>query len=381
MSETVATPSPISRDDLAEFLTLQNWQIKGSGNVGDLWEAKSGQRVGVPYGINSDSVEWASVIERVAKYSEKSSQQISDGIRGLWMDTFEFRAASDIYIKDTIPASAGADLFQNVWRILRSSATTSQGRKAQISGAWSRPGEASIENARFAHTRPGSYILPLLVPLPRPVKKSTNQDSLDLGIQQSFHESNARRATRTMVESMAAVDAGLIQPEAEPNNSIVSDLVSIGVSRELITAIYDVVKHQSVANLDMNVAWATSAPGPSSAPKKIVIPSDAAPRLAKVAKLFVHQRKSKSELLTGPIFRLSDRADEPFGVATLEVPRSGRLSKIDIYVPRAKLKDAHDWFKEHETVVAEGVVESTPAGLIMRSPTRIQDLGSTMLFK
>lgn len=251
-----------ARGDLLSYLGSTGWEAVTRGTIGDLWQSPSGRQVGIPYRVRPDTLDWRSVLERVADDTRQSTQELSDTILGLWVDSFSFRASSDIYIQDTIPAKAGADLFKNVWKLLRSAATTSRTPKAHISGNWSKVGDEAINDARFAHTKRGSYILPLLVPLPRALGEDPNALQLSTRGNAVYHESDARRATRTMVEAIAAVHAALIQPEKDPAPSVVAELVHVGVSRELITAINDIIKHTSVANLDLKVDWAGRLPGP-----------------------------------------------------------------------------------------------------------------------
>lgn len=366
--------------DLQTYLKSSGWAPISEGSIGRLWQSQSGLKVGIPYGINSQAPEWSSVIERLAYDTSTSIQAVADAISGLWIDTFAFRASSDIYIQDTIPASAGADLFHSVWRLLRTAATTSRGPKARIAGNFSSVGDGAIANARFAHTRQGSYILPLIVPLPRPLNEDDDLFRLDPSEMVSYHESASRRATRTMVEALNAVHVGLVEPASEPKPSVVSDLVYAGVSREFINAVHDIVKHESVANLDVTVDWANKVPGPSGSPHNIVIPSASAPFLKRVAPLFKRAPEPKTETLTGPIYKMADREDDAFGVATMEVPRKGRVSQVDVFLDRSQLDMAHDWFKTHKTVLVEGRVDSTPSGLVLRKPVRFDLLGATMIF-
>ena len=368
------------RRDLLSYLGTNGWASISSGSLGELWESPAGNQVGIPYEIRAGTLDWRSVLERVAADARLNSQTLSDKILGLWVDTFAFRASSDIYIQDTIPAKAGADLFQNVWKLLRAAATTSRTPKARISGNWSKLGDDAIEDARFGHTQRGSYILPLLVSLPRPASDDPIAFQLTPHGNGVYHESDTRRATRTMVEALSAVNTALIKPEREPVPSVVADLVHVGVSREFITAVGDIIKHKSVADLDVRVDWADRFPGPSHTPTSIVIPSEAAYRLERVTPLFKKMSKPATETLTGPIYKMADREGDRFGVATMEVTRNGRTNQVDLYLGRDRLEHAHDWFKEHETILVQGTVEVYSRGLAIRQPSRFEPIGPTMFF-
>lgn len=379
--EALDTSIVAARDDLLSYLVAKDWTPINSGSIGELWESPSRRQVGIPYKIPPGSLDWRSVLERIASDAQLTIQELSDTLVNMWVDTFAFRASSDIYIQDTIPARAGADLFKNVWRLLRASATASRTPKAQISGNWSRVGDEAINDARFAQTRTGSYILPLLVPLPRLITEGHEAIQLTPSGNAIYHESDARRATRTMVEALDAVNNALIQPEKEPVQSVIGELVHVGVSREFIAAVSGIIKHESVANLDLKIDWAGRLPGPSETPASIVIPSEAAYRLERALPLFKNSRRTATEILTGPIYKMADRESDQFGVATMEVPRSGRTSQIDVFLHRQLLVKAHDWFKEHKTVLVEGRVETTPQGLVIKNPSRFDLIGASMLFE
>lgn len=369
-------PTDGLRDDLTDYIRGIGWSITSSGRGGEMWSSPHGRQVGIPYQLTVETPETVGVLTRIAADLGQSARDTALVLRGQWIDTFAFRASSDVYIRDTIPAKAGADLFQSVWRLLRAAATTSLTPTPQISGKWSAQGDEAIDNARFGQTERGSYILPLLVPLQRELGDTT--DTLNIG--GHYHEPPARRATRTLIDALDAVNRVIIQPESQPSSSAVADLVQFGVSRELITAVSSIVKHESVANLDIAVNWADRIEAPSKAPLHLTIPSDARTRLEMVAPRFKKTRMPKVETLKGPICLMEDRPGDTIGHASVETIRNGRQSRVDVILNREQLAQAHDWFKSHDTIIVQGQVESTPKGLLIRTPQRFNSLNESMIF-
>lgn len=363
------------RGDLTDYLKDVGWSITSSGRSGEMWSSPRGRQVGIPHRLTIETPETVGVLTRVAADIGKSARDAALLVRGQWIDTLSFRASSDLYIRDTIPAKAGVDLFTSAWKLLRVAATTSLTPTPQINGNWSLQGDDAIDNARFAQTERGSYILPLLVPLQRELGDTTGTFSA----KGHYHEPPARRATRTLIDALDAVNRVIIQPEVLPSASKVEDLVQFGVSRELITAVGSIIKHSSVAALDITVNWADRVEAPSKAPLHLTIPSDARTRLEAVAPQFKKTRSQKVETLSGPICIMEDRPGEIRGHAAIETSRNGRQSRVDVVLNREQLEQAHDWFKSHDTIIVQGQVDSTPKGLIIRSPQRFISRNESMI--
>ena len=97
----------------------------------------------------------------------------------------------------------GVALVESAQLIVRTCSTSSRTDRLSIDGHYLRSGDDLAAKARMAHTRPGSYILPILMPLAPP---QVNADRLEL---EDPHESDERRMTRTMAQTFAAISARL----------------------------------------------------------------------------------------------------------------------------------------------------------------------------
>lgn len=388
MSTPVTTGVLEGEENLNDFLNHYGWSRTSEGVSGVLWaNATNGGEVAVPRGLRPDTGLWDGTIEMIAHSQQSERTDIDRAVRRFWMDVTDFRASSSMVSGNNIAAEAGSSLFSGAWKILRSSATTARGAKVAIGGKYSPAGDRAIDRAMFAQTEPGSYVLPLLMPLSRSLfqdereaKELGNQVSTDDFLQRTVRESEQRRATRTMAQALSAVSKVLIEPAVEPTTRAINEAVMAGASKELVKALYDIVSEESVSSLDMTFSWAPKAGPVSDTPASVDVPKDSAEVLLLAAKRMSVAREPITAVLSGPIFALYHPKGASFGEATVEAAHRGRVRRIVVTLRGTKiLDDAHRWFRAHETLVVSGPVRSTPGGLRVDSPEDIRPLGETML--
>lgn len=290
-----------SGESIQWFLKHHGWVPLAHGVAGALWKHKGGPVVAVPEGIQPNSPYWSDVIERVAAPMDLAAAAVSAAIRNVYMDIAEFRAADDKYIEASIPVEAGFSLVSTARSLLRASATTSRGAKAYIAGNYSKPGERIVENARFGHTKQGSYILPMYVPLSVELNSLAEPHLFRLPA-----ESDERRVTRTMAQALTAIENNIVEPEREPSDALLGDLVTAGVSREMIRSLHEVLSEDAVTTFTTRFQWASGVDTNVSLPKEVAFPAEAAELLGRTAKRMRPLKKPTHETITGPIVQLRD---------------------------------------------------------------------------
>ena len=370
------------RTDLLGVLKDAGWSLASRGPIGELWTSPGETRVGIPYGITQKDWGWAGILERVASDMGLAIEEVESRRRGLWTDVFDFRAGTALASEHTIYAASGADLFHNVWQLLRSSATAAQTPQPHITN-WSRVGDRAVEHAQFGQTMAGSYILPLIVPLQQTTTAlDTDGDPQLLGTEMAVREPEERRVTRTMIGALGQLQSVAIDRARVPDTEAVNELVHRGVTRNLLVSVKSIIEHDDVTSLNVTPKWATRLPvSPSLSAVRIAIPSEATDLLNRMIPRFKRTVRQETEVLSGPIYRMQHRTGEPFGIATVDTRRKGRAASIEVHLRAGdNLEQAHDWFKQHEIVEARGKVESTNRGLIMRRPESFRALGEAQLF-
>lgn len=379
--------------DLARYLKRHGWRHGTPGAYGSLWAIDDSDPVGITHSLTSASPDWNIVVQKLAQAMRRDADEVRRDLDHLYVDEIEFAATG--VGTDSISVEEGARLFEMARISVRATATTSRGEKPYIRGNYSRGGDAIVERVRFGHTRPGSYVVPVLFSLDPPLTEAA-RDSESQGAQPELDreiataaaenaESDQRRASRTLVQAFAALDVFVVQPAKDPSPSVVAPLARAGVSREMVNGIVDFLKSTEDASaMRARPNWA-GAPKPPVAPAQVTIEAEAVDVLRKTAEHLRIVPPHKHETVTGPIVGVhvtDGRRDRSLGVSsTIEIQaiRRGRLSTIHVRTSAHQWADVNEWMRKGETVSAYGVVKSVPGRLEMDAAEDLQPLGQQFL--
>jgi hypothetical protein len=374
-------------EDVRSYLGKSGWTSDQRGTSGELWrhqtETGEGVVLAVPSTIAVGSTEWHAIVDRIARFENRSSLQIAFALEHLYVDVARFRAANEFVIDQSIPLIAGVGLVSTAYKILRASATTARQARAQIGGNFSTLGDEIAKRARLGHTEEGSYILPVLMPL--------SVDEVDHAggfwedqpgvIGRVALETSERRVTRTMAEALATLLRVVIDPAKEPNSGIVAPLVAAGVSRELVVAVEQVLEDPAVADFETGFSWAPGITAPAGVPERVSIPSEARYLLTKAATLLKTTTRDPAERATGPIVQIRHLPNDLFGEVGLQTMRHGRNAEIRVRVAQERIEQLLEWMKTSRTVVVEGLLIRDPGKpLKIDNPTQIYPLDESLLF-
>lgn len=133
----------------------------------------------------------------------------------------------------------------------------------------------------------------MLVPISRTVDSQESLIPRNPKVRGAF-EPEERRATRTMAQALSAIQNRIVEPAHAPSSAVITDLVIAGVSREMITALHQLLTEDSVSTFDASFRWATGLDEPQRLPERVEIPSDAAEVLKLTSDLM---RPSRKEVL------------------------------------------------------------------------------------
>ena len=113
--------------------------------------------------------------------------------------------------------------------------------------------------------------------------------------------------------------------------------------------------------------------------RSVEIDSETAPVLELALQMLDSNREPRTENVSGPIIALRDEGME-YATATVSTAGRGQLCEVHVTVRGDDVARAHDWFKDHETVISIGDVAFTPGkGLLMTDPAAFQLLADTIL--
>lgn len=172
MPDTVVLPDLA---DLVSYLRVHGWSSNPPGPGGTLW-VRDHARIGVPH--DPDDVLMTSVLGRLARAERRDVKATADAVRHVRFDVTHLRAVNDFRIVDKIPLETAAKLIRSARTMLRATATTARWERSQIAGNYSRIGDDVIRDAFMGHTERGSFVIPVLVPVPEPERPNPEQPTL-----------------------------------------------------------------------------------------------------------------------------------------------------------------------------------------------------------
>lgn len=364
-------------DRVVRYLAASGWRAPDEqGSVGELWRHPSSEVVvPVPYQLEAGSLDWQVLMERLAWIEGVAVADVAARFTDVAMDVVNLRAANDTLVRDTIALEAGVTLIQSYWTMLRSSATTAMAPRPFIR-RYRKSGDELIAAARMAHTRKGSFIIPILLPLsePEPDAETAKAEPLPgMGVT-AAREPLERRIMRTFADSLAALDSVAIQPSKEPRAAAVDELVRAGVSHQFVNALHRVLTEETVSEFSANFEWAPVGDPPKTV-RAVSIPSAASERLRGVASRLRETSPPRTEeQFVGPIRRVERDPGTDTGFVTVQTVRNGHPASIAVPVSGAILSQAWDWARDHITLVVNSKVRRTGEGLIAQSTDAVTPL-------
>ena len=379
----VMSSNTVSMDDLRHYLKVADWKERVPGDAGALWDNVNGEgqdfTIAVPTVIPPDSVEWRSVIERLAAFELLSVAQVVYRLQNQFVDVTRFRAANDYVIHESIPLTAGVGLIGAAYKMLRASATTARRPRGHIAGDFSKIGDQIVAHARLGQTEKGSYVLPVLMPLTKaelPVLEGFSQ----LGVFRVAPEPNERRVTRTLAQALTAIQTYIVQPAQEPKSAEMPYLVAAGASRELVMAVHEILNDPAVATFEASFGWASGITKPAAVPSEVRVPSDARELLTIAARLLSSSKREPNQSVSGPIVEVRHLPDDPVGEVALQTVRKGRQVEIRVRLNRDQLDPALEWMRTSRTIVVNGPIQRVPGRpLRIDIPTNIYPLDDDYL--
>ncbi|MFC5662949.1 hypothetical protein ACFP3U_08115 [Kitasatospora misakiensis] len=341
---------------LRAYMKHTGWSSQPPGTGGAIW-IKGEAKIGVPAVSKNDPVIARGILERLAQHERISVAALAPKIRYHRMDVTLLRAANDHRITDTIPFEAAATVIGSARKLLRAAGTTAWHERGDIAGNYARRGDEVLKRARMDHTQEGSFIIPVLVPLPDPPAVSEGQMPLpDMELYTAAPEPFERRVTRTFAQSIMAVKEIIVDPEGTPSVGDLHTVVERGVSREFCSALAQILAEPAIGEFETTFDWAESLPGPATMPDSISIDGDAHRKIEEAAAMLKRTRIDARSSFSGNIIELRRLTKDPFGYVTISTVRRGRLSEIRVRLPFAHYQEAVSWHQTQRAVIVEGEV-------------------------
>lgn len=385
---TVASDSLVS---VQAYLRRRGWIEESPGPGGSWWHRPSERspedthigiagRIGVPGRITPGTVEWRSVIGSLADYEHRSFEEIAENVRDQFVDVTELGVASDFMIARSIPLATGIDLLASAKAMLRAVATAAVRPRADIAGRFSTVADRIADRSRLGHTREGSYVIPLLMPL-TPQDAPAPAPLSGMETERVEYEPEERSVTRTLAQALNAMQQRIVEPAREPDARDIVPLVGAGVTRELVVAVHSILSQPEVSDFRASFRWAGAIAAPGGVPSRVELPAAAERLLASTERLLKSSRRDEGEIITGLVVMIRHLPEAPTGDIAIQTMRSGKRSEVLVRVSVEDIDKAHAWMAESRAVTAQGLlVRDRGRPLRMPEPSGVHPVDETVLF-
>ncbi|MEX8057407.1 hypothetical protein [Microbacterium sp. 16-032] len=362
-----------ARRDVASFLSRKGWKADPAGPIGELWRLPSesgAHALAVPFELEQGSAEFNGIAARLGHIDNVPARDVADAIEREFQDIQNYRIGDPFVMDDSVLLDSASTVLASARRMVRAAATTARKSRPHIGTNYSAPGDELAALVRLSHTRRGSFVLPVVMPVEPPELT----DAEILGDRTEI-ESGERRVTRTLASAIAAINTIAVQPDREPTTDDVVHLVQAGASSELVASVRAIAIQSGIQTFDIKFQWAPGLRAPGGIPERVVIPDEAAPVLARVEKKMKVSRREVNESVSGQIVEIRHLPDEPLGEIAIRTIRNNRSAEIRITTTEAIIRSAYDWAKQSRAIIARGKVVTTPGRpLSIPQPEQVQAL-------
>ena len=363
------------RANVASYLVRHGWQAEQDGPAGELWELRDPRALAVanrqepltlavPWNIEADSFEYESVATRIARQERVPVKELTAALEREFLDGQDYRIADRYLVEETAMLDGAATVLDSARRLIRAAATTARKPRARIGTGFSNPGDELARRARLSHTRQGSFILPVVMPVP-PTEEEPGMSAIKI-------EPGERGVTRTLATALAALDTVAVRPDRTPRPDDLRDLVQSGVSKELVAAVRSIAVSAGVQAFDATFTWSPGLGRPTNVPSRIVIQDEAAPVLGQVVRQLDQLRAEPDASVTGQIVRIHYVQGDPYGEVAIRTERRNRVVDVSVTVDEKTIHKAYEWARDHRAVIARGKIERQPGRpLFIQKPESI----------
>ncbi|KAB8171110.1 hypothetical protein FH609_000490 [Streptomyces sp. 3MP-14] len=363
------------------YLRANGWESQPPGIAGTIWNRHDAM-IGIPSDIADAPGISKGIVERIARFERKSISDVALSIRYHLMDVTYLRAANDRAITDTIPFESASTLIASARRLLRAVGTTAWRERGDIGGNYARQGDSVLRKSRMDHTQEGSFIIPILIPLP-PVEETgtiTQPQIEGLELLRAAPEPFERRVTRTLAQSLMAVREIIVEPERSPSGDDLHAVIARGVSKEFCSALARILSEPSVSEFETSFDWAPAVPAPETIPESVTIESDASGKIEEVANRLKKHRDDSTSTFSGNIVELRHVGNDEFGFATISTIRRGRRSEIRVRLPYEAYQEAVIWHRARRAVIVQGEVRhGSGRKLVVEHPVNFRPIDEILL--
>lgn len=344
----------IAHPHLTSYLRRAGWQRSETGSTADYWRnGRDDAELLVPkFATAPDFDRRVDLLTMdLSRFEQRPPEAIKEDMGRQFVDVTDVQAEHE-YGELCIPLDAGHSLFATAKNLVIAAAASALNRRGYFGRSIPKRARDQAKRAFAGHTKPGSYIVPILNAAILP---ETPWDSEQPRLIETVEEiAFERRVTTTMARALNVLHEIAVTQQREPSRSEIHDAVGEGVSSEMCRAVAAPLKDKNITELDISVAWAPGVTPPRDVPRRIEFPWDCAQRVSDIAVTLKRNPIDSQTVLYGVVVGLRSRS-EPGGRVEIEtlIEGSKRLVRLDLNAEHYEIARASH---KHTPVVVLGTL-------------------------
>lgn len=319
--------------EVASYLRVHGWQqeaeLDGRGSVWVLPAATDREEADVTLPLSRSLADFplrmTEVIRTLAQVERRREEEVVRDLLTTGSDLIRIRAPSRDATSGSLPLEEAVAFVERSRDMMLAAACSAITKRAYF--ATRKPAKATdyLSNVRMGQTERGSYVLTILSPV---APALVSDGELPLGLVPA--EPYERQVTRTLTESLAALQAAARQAASSGGMGAFEQAVRVGVSANLCEAIAGLSAVSPGEGIDISVAWSRTRVTDPGVPSRIVLGSDTIPLIQEAARRFKETSPLDDVELQGFVTRLSRGPADISGEITLEGPIEGELRRVAV---------------------------------------------------
>jgi|GEM_PF-4324017 len=354
-----------NRTQLHQYLNHKGWAARAAGQIGTLW-TKDDSEIGVLHQYDSQNMHAA--MRNLASRERRQPSAVAESVRYLYMDVTWVKVISPGYAAQLPQLAVMAKALSTAFRVYLAAAAATIERKPTFSNIPTRA-KALARTIQVDYPRRNTYEVPILIPMPG----ESSQPMID-GIDPEAYPPFARQANLTLKESLRALNRHVIESASEPTDDMLDDLVEVGLSAELCSAVSGSFD-EDVEALVASMEWSPATMPREMLPEQIILPREAADLIKRTGERIKRRNVTRESRFTGMVVALERRPEEDEGLITILTHVDGRERKLEVRLARGDYQEAVSCHREGASVTVEGQVE--PRGRRGLKVTSLVSFGRT----
>ena len=292
------------------------------------------------------------VIDDLQRFEQRPADVIRDEISRQFVDVTNVQAEHK-YDSSVFPLDASHKLFFSAKKMVIAAAAATLRRRGYFGHSVPQRARDQARTVLVGHTRPGSYIVPVISRAH--VLDAPLQDGSQLSLVAEVEESAFdRRTVVTLSRGLETLHEIAVSRDRVPTNREVNDGVGEGLSYEMCDSVIRSLKDQTVEEFVVGVQWAPGVPAPrSSYTGAISFPTESLDVIRRVAKGLRQDIQDREQVIFGWVEMLSSKAEDAGGRVHVHAMVDGRRRIIRMTLNPEDYEKAVSSHK-HRSVMVRG---------------------------